>query len=143
MGTRYKGTWHTLCPCGGSAVKEVQEEEVSRLLNVNSIRRLVPSMSAWWIFPRQYRTHTRSCLHFTFRVKTALYRSNEFYKVIRYYVDLLDFEADHCLSKPFLMSSFLTCIVIDGCQPIIVYLFYFIFFLLVYVPLFHHHLRHW
>ena len=54
----------------------------------------------------------------------ALYRSNEFYKVIRYYVDSLDFEADHCLSKPFLMSSFLTCVVIDGSQPIIVYCFF-------------------
>ena len=43
----------------------------------------------------------------------ALYCGSEFYKVIRYYVDSLDFEANHCLSKPFLMSSFLTCIVID------------------------------
>ena len=63
----------------------------------------------------------------------ALYRSNEFYKVIRYYVDSLDFEADHCLSKPFLMSSFLTCVVIDGCQPIIVYCFFCFFFISLYV----------
>ena len=54
----------------------------------------------------------------------ALYCGSEFYKVIRYYVDSLDFEADHCLSKPFLMSSFLTCVVIDSCQPIIVYCFF-------------------
>ena len=58
----------------------------------------------------------------------ALYCNNEFYKVIRYYVDSLDFEADHCLSKPFLLSSFLTCVAIDSCQPIIVYCL-FVFFI--------------
>ena len=44
----------------------VQEEEVNRLLNANSVWHPVPSMSAWWMFPRQCRTHPQGCLRFKF-----------------------------------------------------------------------------